>query len=133
LFANATLMKSQIQLDPGTGSLTNAHRKMVGQAPYVLNAGLTWKHPTADASATLLFNRIGERITEAGEVPVPDVVEQPRNVLDGSVVFPLFNGLSGRADFKNLLDARYQITQGGVVREGYRAGRVFSIGFSWKQ
>lgn len=132
-FANATVMKSKIKLDLTGASVTNAERKMVGQAPYVLNAGLTWRHPSADASATLLFNRVGERISEAGEIPLPDVVEQPRNVLDASVAFPLFGSLSGRADVKNLLDADYRITQGGVVREGYRAGRVFSIGFSWKQ
>lgn len=133
VFANATVMKSQIRLDPGAGSVTNAERKMVGQAPYVLNAGLTWKHPSADASATLLFNRIGERITEAGEIPLPDVVEQPRNVLDASVLFPLFGGLSARADARNLLNAPYRITQGGVVRHGFEAGRVFSLGFSWRQ
>jgi outer membrane receptor protein involved in Fe transport len=133
VFANATVMKSMFRVDPDAGAVTNAERKMVGQAPYVLNAGLTWRHPSADASATLLFNRVGERISEAGETPLPDVIEQPRNVLDASVAFPLFGGLSGRVDAKNLFDAQYRITQGGVVREGYRAGRVFSIGFSWKQ
>jgi outer membrane receptor protein involved in Fe transport len=133
LFANATLMKSKIRIDPGVSSLTNAERKMVGQAPYVFNAGLTWKHPSVDASATVLFNRVGERITEAGEIPLPDVIEQPRNVLDASVLFPLFGGLSARADAKNLLDAPYRITQGGVVRHGYVSGRIFSLGFSWKQ
>lgn len=132
-FANATVMKSKIRLDLAGGSVTNAQRKMVGQAPYVLNAGLTWKHPSADASATLLFNRVGERISEAGEIPLPDVVEQPRNVLDASVAFPLFGGLAARADAKNILDTPYRITQGGIVREGYRAGRIFSIGFSWRQ
>ncbi len=132
-FANATLMRSSIRIDQNSGSITNPERKMVGQAPYVLNAGLTWRHPSADASATLLFNRVGERISEAGEVPLPDVVEEPRNVLDASIAFPLFGGLAARADAKNLLDAPYRITQGGIVREGYRAGRVFSIGFSWKQ
>jgi outer membrane receptor protein involved in Fe transport len=132
-FANATLMHSKIRIDPNSGSITNAERKMVGQAPYVFNAGLTWRHPTADASATLLFNRVGERISEAGEVPLPDVVEQSRNVLDASVAFPLFGGWSGRVDGKNLLDAPYRITQGGIVREGYWAGRMFSIGLSWRQ
>jgi len=132
-FANATLMRSRIRIDQNSGSITNSERKMVGQAPYVLNAGLTWRHPSADASATLLFNRVGERISEAGEVPLPDVVEEPRNVLDASIAFPLFGGLAARADAKNLLDAPYRFTQGGIVREGYRAGRVFSIGFSWKQ
>ena len=133
VFANATVMKSKIRIDPDAGSVTNAERKMVGQAPYVLNAGLTWKHPSVDASATVLFNRVGERITEAGEIPLPDVVEQPRNMLDASVLLPLFGGLSARADAKNLFNARYRLTQGEVVRHGYVSGRVFSVGFSWKQ
>ena len=46
---------------------------------------------------------------------------------------PLFATLTARLDGKNLLDSRYRLTQGGVVREGYRTGRVFSIGFSWRQ
>ncbi len=133
VFANATIMHSEIEIDPDAGAVTNANRKMVGQAPYVVNAGLAWTHPTADASATVLFNRVGERIVEAGESPLPDVVERPRNVVDASLRFPLLGTLSGRFDAKNLLDADYVIAQGGVTRESYRAGRVFSIGFSWKQ
>lgn len=132
-FANATLMRSRIELDPDAGSVTNAERKMVGQSPYVLNGGLTWTHPTSDASATVLFNRVGERIVDAGELPLPDVVEQPRNVLDVSLRLPVLSTLSARVDAKNLLDAPYRITQGAVVREAYTAGRVFSVGFSWRQ
>ena len=131
--ANLTLMKSRISIDPASGSLTNDNRKMVGQAPYVLNAGLTWSHPTSEASATLLFNRVGERISDAGEIPLPDVVEASRSVVDASVLLPLFNTLRARVDGKNLLDAPYRRTQGAVVRESYRAGRVFSIGFTWSQ
>lgn len=131
--ANATVMKSTIEIDPTSGSITSASRKMVGQAPYVLNAGLTWTHPTVPASATLLFNRVGERITEAGEQPLPDVVEQSRNVLDLSLRFPLLAGVSARVDARNLFDAPYTILQGDVIREQYRGGRTVSVGFNWKQ
>ena len=131
--ANATVMKSTIEIDPTSGSITSASRKMVGQAPYVLNGGLTWTHPTSPASATLLFNRVGARITEAGEQPLPDVVEQSRNVLDLSLRFPLLAGVAARVDARNLLDAPYQILQGDVIRERYRGGRTVSVGFSWKQ
>ncbi|MES2124173.1 MAG: TonB-dependent receptor [Gemmatimonadota bacterium] len=133
VFTNATVMKSRITIDPTTGSVTNAERKMVGQAPYVFNAGLTWTHPSGDASATALFNRVGERISEAGETPLPDVIEQPRSVLDLSVRFPVAGRLSGRMDARNLLDAPYRILQGSVIRESYRAGRVVGIGFTWTQ
>jgi outer membrane receptor protein involved in Fe transport len=133
-FSNVTVMRSRVRIDPAAGSFTNPERKMVGQAPYVFNAGLTWKHPTSIASASVLFNRVGERITEAGETPLPDVVELPRNMLDASITIPLYDGaLSARIDAKNLLDARYRLMQGEVIREGYRTGRVFAIGFTWKQ
>lgn len=132
IFTNATVMKSTISIDPDAGSITNASRRMVGQAPYVVNAGLTWTHPDADASATVLFNRVGSRITEAGELPLPDVIEQARSVLDVSLRFPIAGALDGRVDARNLLDTPYLTTQGDVTRERYRAGRVFAVGFSWK-
>jgi TonB-dependent receptor len=132
LFTNATVMKSTISIDPDAGSITNASRRMVGQAPYVVNAGLTWTHPSANASATVLFNRVGARITEAGELPLPDVIEQARSVLDVSLRFPIAGALDGRVDARNLLDTPYLTTQGDVTRERYRAGRVFAVGFSWK-
>jgi hypothetical protein len=133
VFTNATIMESNIEIDPSAGAITNANRAMVGQAPYVINAGITWSHPSSEASATLLFNRVGERITEAGESPLPDIVESPRNVLDASLRLPLVNTLSVRIDGRNLLDAPYRISQGSVTRESYHVGRVFSIGFAWQQ
>lgn len=133
VFGNATVMHSRITIDRSAGAITNADRRMVGQSPYVLNGGVTWNHPTADLSATVLFNRVGERITEAGESPLPDIVEAPRNVLDASLRFPVIGTLSGRVDARNLLDAPYLVTQGGVTRQRYTAGRVFTLGFAWQQ
>lgn len=133
VFGNATVMHSRITIDPSAGAITSADRRMVGQSPYVLNGGVTWNHPTAELSATVLFNRVGERITEAGESPLPDIVEAPRNVLDASLRFPVIGTLSGRVDARNLLDAPYLVTQGGVTRQRYTAGRVFTIGFAWQQ
>jgi TonB-dependent receptor len=133
VFTNATVMNSEIRLDPAAGAMTNATRAMVGQAPYVVNAGITWHHPRTQASATLLFNRVGERIVEAGESPLPDVIEAPRSVLDASLRVPVMNGIDLRLDARNLLDARHMTTQGGVVRESYRNGRVYSLGLSWRK
>src|SRR5687767_15818963 len=47
--------------------------RSVGQAPYVLNAGLSYTSLGGASSATLLFNRIGDRIDAAGDSPLPDV------------------------------------------------------------
>lgn len=133
VFTNVTVMQSRIELPSNTqASATNLERRMVGQAPYVLNSGLTWVSQSGAASATVLFNQVGDRIDAAGDAPLPDVIERTRRVLDLSLRFPVSGALSARFDAKNLLDAPYRTTQGTVTRESYRVGRVVQAGLSWR-
>ena len=131
-FTNVTAMQSKIELGETTASATNKDRRMVGQAPYVVNAGLTFAPGAGSTSATLLFNRIGERIDAAGQQPLPDVVEQARTALDFSLRFPIFSSLSGRFDARNLTDDPFKTVQGSVVRESFRTGRGFQLGMVWR-
>lgn len=132
IFSNATLMHSQIDLGANRAAATNPERRMVGQAPYVLNLGLGYTSPDGGTSATVLLNRIGGRIEAAGDQPLPDVVQKGRNGLDVSLRFPVVGGLSGRFDARNLLDEPHETVQGSVLRESWRSGRVFQIGMIWK-
>ncbi len=129
---NATIMRSEIRIDPTAGSVTSASRAMVGQAPYMFNTGLTWASPLGTTSASILYNVVGARITDAGELPIPDVKEQERHVVDFSLRLPVGERLSARLDARNLLDAPYRILQGPITREEYRVGRTYSLGFSWR-
>lgn len=132
-FTNATVMQSQIHLDPSSqAASTNFNRRMVGQAPYVLNTGLTYSSHTGASTATLLFNRVGERLTAAGSSPLPDVIEQPRNVLDLSLRWALSPFVTVRTDLKNLLDTPHEISQGSVIRESYNGGRTIQAGVLWR-
>jgi TonB-dependent receptor len=133
-FSNVTVMQSQIHLfDSTKASATNLSRRMVGQAPYVLNTGLTYASRSGSSSATLLFNRVGERIVAAGGSPLPDVIEQPRNVLDFSLRQSISSGVLLRMDMKNLFDSPYAVRQGTVQREFYRAGRIVGLGLQWQR
>ena len=105
---------------------------MVGQSPYVVNAGFTYAPLTGSTSATLLVNRVGDRIDAAGDQPLPDVIEKARTVVDFSLRFPVISALSGRFDARNLLDEPYESIQGTVTRESYLAGRVFQLGLVWR-
>jgi len=81
---------------------------------------------------TLLYNVVGKRITYAAVTPVKvDTYEQPRHQLDLSVRFPLFRGVTGKADAMNLLNSPYEERQGDVIRYRYTTGRTFNLGFSW--
>lgn len=133
-FMNATVMRSEIEIGSASigASKVNDRRPMVGQSPYVVNAGLTYTSDSGASSGTILYNVFGKRIVSASEVPLPDVYELPRNQLDVALRFPVNSELSMKVDLKNLLDAEYKVTQGTVTRESYRAGRVVSMGFNWR-
>ena len=132
-FTNATVMQSQIHLAASTqAAATNLNRRMVGQAPYVLNTGLTYSSRNGASTATVLFNRVGERLTAAGGSPLPDVIEQPRNVMDLSLRFSVTPNVTVRSDIKNFLDTPHAITQGTVVRESYSSGRIIQAGILWR-
>ena len=105
---------------------------MVGQAPYIVNLGLAYASASGGTSATMLFNRVGERIEAAGDLPLPDVVQQPRNVLDFSLRAGVLPSVSLRFDARNLLDEPYETIQGTVTREYWKSGRTFQLGLIWK-
>jgi hypothetical protein len=130
LFTNATVMRSRVN----TGSDEDASRPMVGQAPFVVNTGVTWSDDRGAWSGTLLHNVVGKRIVNAraSGATVSDVVERPRHLVDLSLRFPLPGQASGKVDFKNLLDAPVEVVQGSIVRSTYRTGRSVSAGVSWR-
>jgi len=130
LFTNATFMNSQVTI-PGNGLAINSERAMVGQAPYVVNGGLTYLSGSGRWSGTLLYNVVGRRIVSAAENPLPNVYEEARQALDFSLRFPVTGGLSGKFDARNLLDYQTRLTQGTVTKEFYYSGRRFGVGLSW--
>ena len=127
-------MHSLVQLDTTQGlSVTDKSRSLVGQAPYVMNTGVTYSSLDGRTNATLLFNRVGDRIFAAGVMPLPNIMEKARNLLDVTVKIPLAQKITARIDMRNMLNARYSYTQGTLEREGFNAGRTLSFGVSIKQ
>ncbi len=132
VFGNATFMRSEIRLGDGQSANTNPNRPMMGQAPYVLNAGATWSSTGGQTSATLQYGVVGKRIVAAGVLPYPDLYEMPRNMVDLSLRLPVTRQVSFKLDARNLLDAPFRTRQGDFVRQEWRLGRQLSAGFSWR-
>jgi outer membrane receptor protein involved in Fe transport len=137
-FSNATLMQSRVQFNAAqTGSSNADNRPMLGQAPYVVNAGLSW-NSASGWSATALYNVVGRRLAEGGSINLPDTYEEARNVVDVSLRVPLMQTLEAKFDAKNVLDDSYRTTQGHLANGTpnyalkYNAGRVFQLGVTWK-
>lgn len=132
LLTNVTLMQSEINTSNNALSSQRSRRPMVGQAPYVVNAGLSYASESGRTAATVMYNVVGRRIFAAAiDTLRPDAYEMPRNALDFSLRFPVAGPVSGKLDVRNLLDAPYLTKQGSAEIERYRVGRGISMGLSW--
>jgi hypothetical protein len=81
-FGNYTYTQSEVKfndLSAGNKDVTAA-RPLQGQSPYLINAGFQWTSEQFNAS--LLYNRVGQRLALVGNSEFPNVYERPRNQLD---------------------------------------------------
>lgn len=79
--ANASFINSRIKDEQYL-----IDRPLQGQSPYVINIGLLYDVPKHNFNATILFNKIGQRIYLVGDLSggagSPDIWEAPRPLLD---------------------------------------------------
>lgn len=127
---NVTLVRSQIEIDPGIGVQTSSERALQGQSPYAVNASLGYDRPDYGFQANVLYNVFGRRISEVGAQGLPDVFEQPRHQLDFNIM-KKFAQFTLKASAKNLLDSEIQFKQRESIFREYKAGRSFSLGISY--
>nr|WP_294876658.1 TonB-dependent receptor [uncultured Pedobacter sp.] len=80
-YANGTIVKSKV-INPTDQQYLTKERPMVGQSPYSVNAGLQYGALDNNLNFSLLYNRIGRRVVNAGGQRFGDVWEAPRNVID---------------------------------------------------
>lgn len=127
---NVTLVKSEIDIEPGLGVQTSDSRALQGQSPYVVNLTLGYDNADKGLQGNLLYNVFGRRISEVGAQGLPDVFEQPRQQVDLNLK-KKHGKLTYKFSAKNLLDSKVLFKQAeGVFRE-HRAGRSFSLGVSY--
>lgn len=79
-YANGSIIFSTVSLNNLISDVTS--RSLQGQSPYIINAGLLYNDPKTNLSFNLLYNRIGERISEVGYQGYPDIYERHRDVID---------------------------------------------------
>nr|MDQ3101521.1 TonB-dependent receptor [Bacteroidota bacterium] len=71
-------------------------RPLMGQSPYILNAGLYYQDTERKLQYNILYNVIGPRLFAVGTYGTPDIYEMPRNVVD----LTLTKGLGKRVELK---------------------------------
>jgi outer membrane receptor protein involved in Fe transport len=151
---NAALIKSRVRFEPGE-VVTEPDRPMQGQSPYVVNVGLYYQSEKLGMSASLLYNRIGQRIVGLGKLNstdshdinslIPNSYEMPRSLLDFSIGKTIGRRFEIRCTVKDILSEnvvykqfpRFRMEDGSEhereqITRMYNPGRHFSIGLRFQ-
>jgi TonB-dependent receptor len=139
-YANIAVIKSNA-VNPNIGiNFLEKERPMVGQAPYVINAGL--QHTFNIFTFNALYNRVGRRLSVAAGALYENVWEAPRNVLDAQVGIKVFKG---KGEFKlnagdilnNRITFYYDKNKNKVydntdeVQSSFKPGANYSFSFTY--
>lgn len=147
--ANATFVQSSVNMTENEfagrvltareGETVKNKRQMVGQSPYVINAGLTYLDPIGGLEANLSYNVQGERLSIVGIGKVPDVFEVPFHSLNFRVSKKLLEDqrLQLSLSANNILNAeRRRVYQSFMAEdqlfESFFPRRNFSLGISYR-
>jgi hypothetical protein len=142
---NVSIIFSEVSLgglDQSGNPLPALQRPLQGQSPYLVNAGFQYDSK-AGTGISLLYNRIGQRLSLVGNATIGDIYELPRNLLD----FQISQKIMKRkgeirltvSDILNQPFAFYTNTNDKKAFEkstdwtfsSYKPGTTFTIGFTY--
>lgn len=142
-YVNFSLIKSKVQ-NPDDQNYIDKTRPMVGQSPYVINAGLQHTTFNNKLNFNLLYNKIGRRIIQASGINFPSTWEAPRNVFDfqagykvlknkGELKFNASDILNERSTiyFDYNKNKKYDKTGGDETFVSYKPGTNLSLSFAY--
>jgi TonB-dependent receptor len=87
-------------------------RALQGQSPWMLNLSILYESEALGTSINLLYNAIGPRTLEVGEVREDDVWEETRDVLDLAVTQKLFDRWEVKMTAENMTGSSDGTTYG---------------------
>lgn len=106
---------------------TNPERPMVNQSPYLLNGSLHYTAPSGHSGVTVLYNLVGERLTQVGVQGFDDIYEETRHTLDLTLDHRLLDVVDLKVSAENLLDSDIEFRLGDDTTLLYGPGRSYSL------
>ncbi len=140
LNANLTLVNSKVDLEGLQTAVSESSRRLQGQSPYTVNLGLLYDNYGLGLSANLLYNRSGDKISEAGKSGFSDVMENGRDILDFSVSKTFLENFEVKFNAKDLFDQdviftqKFNLNGSDIIKEVRRisSGTDYSLSLSYK-
>jgi outer membrane receptor protein involved in Fe transport len=136
LQSNLSLISSRIRIEQTTNR-GNAEHALVGQAPFLLNLGLTWASTSGRTEVTVLSATTGDRLKELNMTDVngtgdgiPNLITRGSTTLDATAAFTPFKGARLKLAAGNLLDRPVQEFVGPIEMRRWNTRRSYSLSFS---
>lgn len=134
IIGNASLINSNVKLN--NNGFQESERALQGQAPYIFNAGLYYDNYDAGIDASIVYNKVGERIAVVGSKELGNILEKPVDLVDISVSKEILSYFTIKFSVKDLLNQnriRIQRSPLGDKTSGTEnSGRNISLGLSYK-
>lgn len=140
ILLNAAYIYSIVNLGEETKGQNN-QRPLMGQSPYILNAGLYYQNTYTGLQANLVYNIIGKRIYVVGTYGTPNIYELPKNNMDLSISYKFSSNFKLTFNINNLLNATSHFMQdsnedGKINAKDetitkYKTGRNINLGLSF--
>ncbi len=115
-------------------------RALMGQSPYVVNAGIQYLDEAHCFQYNILYNIIGRRLHAVGSYGTPDLYEMPRHQIDATLTKRIGRRFELKASVQDLLNQRVLLMQDSNGDEridgkdeevlSFRRGQVVSVGLS---
>jgi TonB-dependent receptor len=107
---NAAYIITEVELG-GDARGQARQRPLMGQSPYVVNAGLYYQDTEHRLQYSILYNVIAQRLFAVGTFGTPDIYEMPRNVIDLSVTKGIGKRFELKVSAQDLLNQRVLLVQ----------------------
>jgi TonB-dependent receptor len=142
-YANVALAKSEAHNPLNSGlNLKFANRPLIGQAPYVINAGLQHNFFNNNLTFNALFNRVGQRLSIAAGGQYANVYEVPRSVIDAQLGVKVLKGkgelkfnagdiLNQRISFYYDENNNKKYDTGDYTQSSYKQGSTYTMSFTY--
>ncbi len=143
--ANASFIISKVTLggtNPTTGDKNPpVNRPLQGQSPYLINAGFQYDGAKG-TNLSLLYNRIGQRLTLVGNSTIGNIFEKPRDLIDLQISQKILKKKGEvKLTFSDLLnqqiasyedrDSKTSFSSNDRYFSRYKPGTTISIGFNY--
>jgi len=144
VFGNFTYLFSEVSFaDELSGSPVSVNRPIQGQSPYLINGGIQYSSRADGLSISVLYNRIGQRLSLVGNSEFPDIYERPRDLVDFQLskrilkkkgelklqVSDIFN--QAVYLYENVDSQKSYSKHTDRLFSSYKPGTTISIGFSY--